>query len=385
MGHVFRTETQQLAVDALRRYLQAEVESLYNRDYRDRLVPKDVLGPIMRRLSEFGLVCGLVGEADGGLGLDWPTALMLFEEVAATSPDLSVPVAINTFGAHLLEKVAPEPLKARYLPGLVRGETFVSIAVSEPGAGSNPAEIRATARRDGDGWILNGEKTWISNGTYSDFLICTCRTGDDPRRGLTHFLLDREAHPYEVLEIAKVGYTSQSTTQIFLDDVRVPGENMVGPEGGALRNTLSLFESSRVFVAAQGVGIARRALEEALRYTGERRQHGKVIAGHQLVAAMLAEMAVNVDAARLLTLRAAEMIGAGLPAEMEAAMAKYHAAEAAVTVSRQAVQLHGGNGISREFLVEKLARDALLVPIYEGTTQIQQLIIARALTGVAAF
>ena len=159
---------------------------------------------------------------------------------------------------------------------------------------------------------------------------------------------------------------------------------MIGVEGQALRNTLSLFERSRVYVAAQGVGVARRALEEALNYAGQRRQHGKVIAGHQLIAAMLADMAVNVDAARLLTYRAAEMVGAGLPAAMEAAMAKYFAAEAAVKVARQAVQIHGGNGVTREFLVEKLARDALLVPIYEGTSQMQQLIIARALTGVSA-
>ena len=160
---------------------------------------------------------------------------------------------------------------------------------------------------------------------------------------------------------------------------------MIGNEGEGLRNTLTLFERSRVFVAAQGLGIARRALEEAVRYAKERRQHGKVIAGHQLIAAMLAEMATKVDAARLLTYRAASMIEAGVPAEMEAAMAKYFACEAAVKIARQAVQIHGGNGVTTEFLVEKLAREAIIAPIPEGTTQIQQLIIGRALTGVPAF
>lgn len=258
------------------------------------------------------------------------------------------------------------------------------MAISEPDVGSNPAAIKTRARRDGNDWIINGEKTWISNGSYSDFLICTCSTGDKPGQ-LTHFLLDRAEHPYEVRDIRKVAANSQSTAQIFLTDVRVPNANIIGEEGRALRNNLALFERSRVYVAAQGLGIARRALEEAVRYAKERKQFGKVIAEHQLISAMLADMATQVDAARLLTYRAAEMVEAGLRAEVEAAMAKYFASEAAVQVARQAVQIHGGNGITCEFLVEKLARDSLLVPIYEGTSQIQQLIIGRGLTGHSAF
>jgi len=285
----------------------------------------------------------------------------------------------------MLEKLAPAHLRERYLPGLISGDSFVSVGISEPDVGSNVLEIKTRARRDGDDFIITGEKTWISNGSYSDFLICTCRTGDDPRKGLTHFLLDRKEHPYEVQNIHKMAWNSQSTAQIFLNDVRVPASNIIGNEGEALKNTLSFFERSRVFVAAQGLGIGRRALEEAVRYAKERKQHGKLIAGHQLISAMLAEMATNVDAARLLTYRAAEMIGAGIPAEMEAAMAKYFACEAAVTIARQAVQIHGGAGVTTDFLVEKLAREAIIVPIPEGTTQIQQLIIGRALTGVNAF
>lgn len=385
MGHVFRTEEQQAAVDGLKRFLDTEIDPIFSKQYRDKFVPRDKMAEIMRRLAEFGLVSGIGSEVNGGMGLDWLTSLMLFEEVAATSADLSVPVLINSFGVVLLEKVAPPHLRERYLPGLLSGDSFVSMGISEPDVGSNVLEIKTRARRDGDHFIINGEKTWISNGEYSDFLICTCRTSDDPRKGLTHFLLDRKEHPYEVRGIHKIGFNSQSTAQIFLTDVRVPASNMIGNEGEGLRNTLSLFERSRVFVAAQGLGIARRALEEAVRYATERRQHGKVIAGHQLIAAMLAEMATNVDAARLLTYRAASMIEAGVPAEMEAAMAKYFACEAAVKIARQAVQIHGGNGVTTEFLVEKLAREAIIAPIPEGTTQIQQLIIGRALTGVPAF
>jgi len=386
MGYVFRTEEQQKAVDGLKRFLDDKVDPVFRREYRDDvLVPKEKMRELTKELTQFGLVSGVVSEANGGMGIDFLTLTMLFEEVAACSIDMATVVLINTFSAKMIAELAPAHVCERYLPGLISGELFCSMAFSEPDVGSNVMEIKARGRRDGDHYVLSGEKTWISNGSYSDLLICTVRTSDDPRRGLSHFVLDRKDHPYEVREIRKIASNGQSTAQIFLDDVRVPATNMIGKEGDALRNTLAIFERSRVFVAAQGLGIARRALEEAVSYAKVRRQHGKVIAGHQLISAMLAEMATNVDASRLLTYRAASMIEAGVPAEMEAAMAKYFACEAAVTIARQAVQIHGGNGLTKEFLVERLVREAIVVPIPEGTTQIQQLIIGRALTGVGAF
>ena len=385
MGYVFRTEEQGMAIDGLRRFLADKIEPVFSKEYRDVFVPREKMAELMAQLADFGLVSGMASEAVGGLGLDWLTSTMLLEEVAACAMDLAFPVVINSFGVQMLEKIAPAHLRDRYLPGLLAGTSFVSMGISEPDVGSNVLEIKTRARRDGDDYVISGEKTWISNGMYSDFLICTCRTGDDPRRGLTNFLLDRKEHPYEVRNIKKIALNSQSTSQIFLDEVRVPAANMIGNEGEALKNTLSLFERSRVFVAALGVGLGRRALEEAVSYATQRRQHGKVIAAHQLISAMLAEMATDVDAARLLVYRAASMIEAGVPAEMEAAMAKARATEMAVTVARQAVQIHGGNGVTTDFLVEKLAREAIVLPIPEGTTQIQQLIIGRALTGVNAF
>lgn len=385
MGYVFRTEQQTLAVDTLSRFLKAEVDPLYWHDHRDTFVPKEKLLPVTQRLAEFGIVSGVVSEEHGGLGADWLTNAMLFEEVAFTSCDLALAVLINSFGAFMLAQLAPAALRERYVPGLLNGSRFISVAISEPDVGSNVVEVKARARRDGDNFILSGEKTWISNGAYSDVLICTCRTSDESRGGLSHFLLDRSEHPYEVQNIKKVALNSQSTAQVFLPDIVVPACNMLGQEGQGLRNTLALFERSRVFVALCAVGVARRALQEAVHYSQERKQRGKTIAGHQLISAMLADMATQVDAARLLSYRAAQMIEAGVPAEMEAAMAKYFACEAAVKVTRQAVQIHGGNGVTTEFMVEKLAREALILPIPEGTSQIQQLIIGRALTGVNAF
>jgi len=387
MGHVFRNEEQRMAVDGFRRFLDKEIEPVV-REYRDRYIPKDVMRGIMQKLVQFGIVTGVVSEMHGGLGgsgRDWQTSVMLFEELVYTSMDISVVALINTFGAVLLERLAPPAIRDRYLPGLLSGDLFLSMGISEPDVGSNVLEIKTRAKRDGDHYVIKGEKTWISNGDYSDILICTARTGDDPKRGLTHIFLDRSEHPYESRNIHKIAGNSQSTAQIFLDDVRVPVANVIGGEGEGLKNTLGLFELSRVYVAVQGLGVARRALDEAVKYAKERRQHGKVIAGHQLISAMLAEMATKVDASRLLIARAADMIDAGIPAEMEAAMAKYYATETAVEVARQAVQIHGGNGVTSEFLVEKLAREAIILPIPEGTSQIQQLIIGRALTGVAAF
>ena len=385
MGHVFQNEEQRMAVDSLSRYLKDNVDPIYSKEFRDQYLPKERLQEIMRALTEFGLVSGIVAEENGGLGVDWLTQSMLFEEVAACATDLAIPVLINSFGAYMIEQLAPKAIRERYLPGLLSGDSFVSIAISEPNVGSNVLEVSTKARRDGDDFIISGEKTWISNGSYSDFLICTCRTDDDPRKGLTHFFLDRNEHPYEVRDIHKIGLNSQSTAQIFLDEVRVPAANIIGDEGLGLKNTLSMFERSRVYVGLAALGVARRALDEAIAYSTARKQHGKVIAGHQLISAMLAEMATSVDAARLLSYRAAEMIEAGIPAEMEAAMAKYFASEIAVKVARQAVQIHGGNGVTTEFLVEKLAREAMILPIPEGTTQVQQLIIGRSLTGVNAF
>jgi alkylation response protein AidB-like acyl-CoA dehydrogenase len=384
MGFVFRTEEQQMAVDGLRRYLDAEVEPVLKKHGED-FIPREMMAGFTRELVQYGLVSAVVSEENGGMGLDWLTHLMLFEELIYSSHDVGIAVLINVNSASVLERLAPEHLKQRYLPGILKGELFASFGISEPDVGSNVAEIKTRARRDGDHYIVSGEKTWISNGEYSDFLICTCRTSDDPKRGLTHILLDRKEHPYEVRSIEKIALNGQSTSQIFIDNVRVPASNVIGVEGEALRNTLTMFERARLHVGSESLGIARRALDESVRYSQERRQHGKQIAGHQLIAAKLADMATQIDAARLLIHRAAQMLDAGLRADMECSMAKLFATEAAVGICRQAVQIHGGNGVTKEFMVERLAREAIVVPIPDGTSEIQQLIIGRALTGVSAF
>jgi len=378
------TDEQKLAVEGLRKFLDKEIEPIVQ-EYRDQFIPTEKMKAIQKQLMEFGLTVAPHPEKYGGLGLDWATHLMLFEEVVATSSDLAVPIVINTVAIDLLVKIGPEHLKEKYLPGLLSGDLFICTAISEPDVGSDVAGVKTRARRDGDSFVINGEKTWISNGEYADLIFVTCRTSDDPKKGMSHFLLDAKSDGVEVRGIPKIALNGQSTAQVFFQDVRVPAENMVGEEGEGLKNTMVVFERARLHMAAWGYGLARRAMEESIKYSQQRVQHGKLIAGHQLIADKIATMATKIDAARLLAQRAASLIDAGQRCDKELSMAKWYGTELGVQATRDAVQIHGSNGLTKEFIVEKLAREAMITTMPDGTTEIHKLIIARALTGINAF
>ena len=375
------SEEQRIAVDSLREFLVKEIEPEF-KDHGEGFIPKEKMRKWMMALSPFGLLNAPHPEEWGGCELDWVTHLLLFEEVAVTSMDIAVPILINVVGADLLVQHAPEKIKQKYLPGLLSGEKFISMGISEPNVGSDVSAVSTKAIRDGDDWVINGEKTWISNGVYADAFVCTCKTGEGE---LTHILIDSETPGYEVRDIQKMALNGQSTAQVFLTDVRVPVENTIGPIGTALKNTLVVFERARCHMAAWGYSVARRAMEEAIKYSQDRVQHGKPIAGHQLIADKLATMATEIDAARLLTLRATSMIDAGIRCDKECSMAKWYATEIGVKATRDALQIHGGNGVTKEFIVERLVREAIIAPIPDGTTEIQKLLIARILTGIQAF
>lgn len=375
------TEEQRMAVDGLRKFLDDVIEPAFIA-HGEGFIPREKMVSWMKQLSEFGLINAPHPEQFGGMGLDWVTHLRLWEEVAVTSMDVALPIVINTVAADVLINNAPQHIIDKYVPGLMAGELFGSLGISEPDVGSDVAAAKTRAVREGDYWVINGEKTWISNGEYSDFFICTCRTGENE---LTHILIDREQHGYEVRGIPKLALNGQSTSQVFLDNVRVPVENTIGEIGAGLKNTLVAFERARCHMGAWGYSLARRALEEAIKYSQERTQHGKPIAGHQLIADKIAIMATEIDAARLLALRAMEMVDMGLRCDSECSMAKWYGTEIAVKATRDALQIHGGNGVTKEFIVERLAREAIIGPIPDGTTEIQKLLIARNLTGVQAF
>ncbi|QGZ58570.1 acyl-CoA dehydrogenase family protein [Paraburkholderia acidiphila] len=379
MPYQLPTEDQNLAVESFRKFLQSEVKPVA-KEYRDRFIPKEKMRELTERIAEFGLPGCTIPVEYGGMGWSFTMQGMLFEELVACSCDIALCVMLNMGLASMLCNARPE-VRERYMPDVLAGKIFGSIGISEPDVGSNVAELKTRAVRDGDHFIVNGEKTWITNGVYSDVLICTVR-GD---KGLSHILIDRKEHGYESRNIDKIALGSQSTAQIFITDARVPATNVIGEEGEGLRNTMKVFENARAHVGTLSVGIMRAALEESIAYAKERKQFGKVIAAHQLIAAKIANMAIMVDASRLMCQRVFGLIDAGVRCDMQASMAKAFATEAAVQVCRDAVQLHGGNGITKDFNVERLLREAIIIPIPDGTTEIQQLIISRSLTGVAAF
>ncbi|RUJ48314.1 acyl-CoA dehydrogenase [Pseudomonas aeruginosa] len=375
------TAEQKMAVEGLRKFLDNEIEPKI-RAHGEHFIPKNMMKSLVSALAEYGLIKAPHPEEWGGLGMDWVTHLRLWEEVAVSSLDLAMPILINVCAADLLINQAPGHIQQKYLPGLLSGEMFAGIGISEPDVGSDVAAAKTRAVRDGDHWVINGEKTWISSGEYMDLFICTCKTG---KGELTHIAIDASTPGLETRGIAKMALNGQSTSQVFLSDVRVPVENTIGGVGLGLKNTLVTFERARCHMAAWGYSIARRALEESINYSQIRSQHGKQIAGHQLIAEKIADMATHIDAARLLTLRAAEMIDNGQRCDKECSMAKWYSTEMAVKACRDAVQIHGGNGVTKEFIVERLAREAIIGPIPDGTTEIQKLLIARLLTGIQAF
>jgi alkylation response protein AidB-like acyl-CoA dehydrogenase len=375
------TDEQRIAVDSLRQFLDKEIEPEFIA-HGEGFIPKEKMRKWQMALTPFGLINAPFPEKWGGVGLDWETHLLLFEEVAVTSMDIAIPLVLNAVCADMLVQHASEKIKQKYLPGLLAGELFLAMGISEPNVGSDVAAVSTKAVRDGDHWVINGEKTWITNGVYADAFICTCKTGEGE---LTHILVPNDTPGYETRDIQKMALNGQSTAQIFLTDVRVPVENVIGSIGSGLKNTLVVFERARCHMAAWGYSIARRAMQEAIKYSQDRVQHGKPIAGHQLVAEKLATMATEIDAARLLTLRAVSMIDAGIRCDTECSMAKWYATEIAVIATRNALQIHGGNGVTKEFIVERLVRESIIAPIPDGTTEIQKLLISRNLTGIQAF
>ncbi|WP_250514687.1 acyl-CoA dehydrogenase family protein [Caballeronia sp. INDeC2] len=373
------TEEQTLAVKSFRKFLLAEVRPVAH-TYRHRFIPKATMRELTQRIAEFGLPGCTVPVEHGGMGWSYTTQGMLLEELAACSCDVALCVMLNMAVAEMLLDAAPE-LRARYLPETLGGRLFGAIGICELEIGPNGAEIPARAVRDGDHFTVNGTQSWITNGVYSDVLVCAVRT----EKGLSHLLIDREAHGYETRNIDRVALNAQSTAQIFIADASVPATHLLGQEGEGLRDMKKFGVHAGTHVGVLSVGLMRAALDESIAYATKHTQFGKIIAARPLIAAKLADMAIRTDAARLMYQRVFGMRDAGLCCDVQASMALGFATEAAVQVCRDAVQLHGANGVTREFDVERLLREAMTMSILGGVTEIPQLGIARALTGVAAF
>ncbi|WP_433308474.1 acyl-CoA dehydrogenase family protein [Micromonospora sp. CA-269861] len=342
---------------------------------------------IVGMLGDLGFLGLTIAEADGGSGGDHLAYCLVLEELGRGDSavrgivSVSLGLVAKSIAAH-----GTAEQRAEWLPQLCAGSALGCFALTEPDSGSDAAALRTRAVRDGTDWLLTGTKTFITNGTTADVALVFARTGGPGHRGISAFLVPTDSPGLTRREIhGKLGLRGQATGELGFDEVRVPDTARLGAEGGGFRLALATLAKGRMSVAAGCVGIAQGCLDAAVGYAGQRTQFGKAIAGHQLVQQLLAAIAVDTAAARLLVWQVADLIDRDQPFATEASMAKLFASEAAVRAANNAVQVFGGYGYIDEYPVGKYLRDARVATLYEGTSQIQQLLIGRALTGVNAF
>ena len=370
----------QTATDSFRRYLLRDVAPLAV-EYRDRVMPAEVVRAHLKALRPFGLISGWTRPEHGGQGVDYMTSGLMYEQLARVFPDLAGTAFIAEAAGVILSELGSQEVREKYLQKVLDGEMLGCMAITEPGAGSNPREVRAKAVQEGKGWRISGSKAWISNGGVSDFCIVVARTGDN---SFTRFLVDRKEHGYRSSEIKKMGLTAWSTAEMYFDDVWVPNENIVGGLHEGLKSTMLGFQRGRVFMALIALAICEESLDAATTYARERTQFEVAIASHQLVQDMIAEIATLTETTRLLTYKALQRLSLGLPNRLESAMAKQYAVESAAKAAALAMSVHGANGIAVEFPVERHLRNARMLIVPDGTTQVNRLIMGRELLGVSA-
>ncbi|MFH9652263.1 acyl-CoA dehydrogenase family protein [Streptomyces anulatus] len=343
---------------------------------------------IVKKLGDLGFLGLTVPEEYGGSGGDHLSYCLVTEELGRGDSSVRGIVSVSLgLVAKTVASWGSEEQKRQWLPRLTAGEVIGCFGLTEPGTGSDAGNLASRAVRDGGDYVVNGTKMFITNGTWADVVLLFARTNDTPgHRGVSAFLVPTDTPGLTRRTIhGKLGLRGQATAELVLQDVRIPAGALLGPEGKGFSIAMSALAKGRMSVAAGCVGIAQAALDAAVRYAGEREQFGKAIARHQLVQELLSDIAVDVDAARLLTWRVADLIDRGQEFATAASKAKLYASEAAVRCANNALQVFGGYGYIDEYPVGKLLRDARVMTLYEGTSQIQKLIIGRALTGVSAF
>jgi len=339
---------------------------------------------LVRKMGPLGLLGMVVPEAYGGAGMDTVSYALAMEEIARHDGALALTVASHNSlcQGHLLI-AGSEEQKRKYLPPLARGEVMGAWGLTEPGSGSDAAAMQTTAAIRGDHWVLNGSKSFITQGSVAQtYVVLAVTDASRSAHGISAFIVERGTPGFRPGRPEhKLGLRASDTAQLFFEDARVPRENLLGELHHGFLDTLKVLDGGRISIAAMAVGLARGALEESLRYAGERRQFGRPIAQFQAIQWKLADMATEVDAARLLTLQAAALKDRGRPSTRASAMAKLFAAEVGMRACAQAVQIHGGYGYLRDFPVERYFRDVKLCEIGEGTSEVQRLVIARQLLG----
>jgi alkylation response protein AidB-like acyl-CoA dehydrogenase len=372
------TEEQTMIRDMARSFAQEQLAPHAAAWDRDATFP----GEALAQMGELGLLGMLVPEAYDGAGVDHVAYALALEEIAAGDGSTSTIMSVhNSVACMPVYKFGDDAQKERFLKPMARGEQLGAFCLTEPQAGSDAAALRCKAVRNGDHYVLDGTKQFITSGANAQVAIVFAVTDPEAgKRGITGFIVPTDTPGYVVAGIEKkLGQKASDTAQIVFDGCRVPAANRLGEEGEGYRIALSNLEGGRIGIASQSVGMARAAFEAALGYAREREAFGKPIVEHQAVAFKLADMATRIDAARGLILRAAALRDAGEPCLKEASMAKLFASEMAEAVCSAAIQVHGGYGVLSDFPVERIYRDVRVCQIYEGTSEVQRLVISRAL------
>jgi alkylation response protein AidB-like acyl-CoA dehydrogenase len=373
------SEHHELLRKTVRDFARTEVLPHARRWDEEERFPKE----IVPRLAELGLLGIRIPEEYGGSGMDTQSYAICVEEIARADGSLALTVAShNGLGTGHILAFGNDEQKKKYLPKAARGEWLAAWALTEPGSGSDSAGLRTTARRDGDKWILNGTKMFITQGSVGGFCVVLARTNPDvaKQKGITAFIVEHGTKGFSASKhLEKLGCRSSDTVELTLEDVVVPDSQRVGEIDHGFTDTMKILDRGRVSIAAMALGLGYGALDMAVAYAKDRKQFGKPIADFQAVQWMLADCKTELDAAQLLTYRAAWLADQGRPYTKEASMAKLFASEAASRACNKALQIHGGYGYTREFHVERHLRDAKICEIGEGTSEVQRIVIAKQL------
>jgi len=370
--------------DEVRKFAENEVKPLASEYDREEKYPHEVLD----KAAEMGMVAPHIPIEYGGAGYSNLDTMIIVEEMFAADPGIALSLVSTAFGTENLIEFGTEEQKEEYLEPVARGEMITGAAISEPHAGSDVSSISTSAEKDGDEWVINGNKMWITNGTVADYVVALCETDPEAEgryNGFSQIIIETDRDGFSAEKITgKMGIRASDTAELILDDVRVPEDNLVGTRGAGFLQQMQFFDQTRTAVAAQGIGIAKGAADRALEYAGEREQFGREIGEFQAIQHKLADMYTKIEAARMLTYKSAWAVDNDdddSNLTMLASMAKEYASRIAVDVTNEAVQIHGGAGFVDDFDVERFYRDAKITQIYEGTTEIQKNIIARELRG----
>lgn len=371
------TEDQQAIKDLAERFTADEITPHAAKWDEEHIFPRETI----RKAADLGFGAIYLPEEDGGIGLGRVEAALIMEAMAYGCPSTSAFISIHNMAAWMISSYGDKPVKERYLPQLITMEHIASYCLTEPGAGSDAASLKTRAVRDGDHYVVNGAKAFISGGGENEIYVCMVRTGDDGAAGITCLVIEKDMPGVSFgAQERKMGWHSQPTAMVMFEDVRVPVENRVGEEGQGFKIAMAGLDGGRLNIGACSLGGAQRCLDEAIRYVQERSQFGQAIAQFQNTQFMLAEMATELEAARALTYIAAQKVTENAPDKTPfAAMAKLKATDAGSKVANDALQLHGGYGYLMDYPIERFVRDLRVHEILEGTNQIMRMVIGRSL------